>query len=485
MTLRPILGLLLVIVAPVSASALTYSDWRAASFTEEQLYDEAISDATADPDGDGMTNLHEYVFAGQPLNAEANLSPVLETMAGTLALTYRERHDLAGVQVRLQGSDTLNHWITYNSVTEADRVAYAGYDEVTLLDPQPFTSNRRFLRLRLELLPVAALRAPVQLALSVVTPTTFELSWTDPNTTETGYAVERRNRSTGDWERLITLGADTGAWTHTAADYQTGTTYRVVATGPDSSETASGPVTPPDTDGDGLPDALELGDNYAGLAGTYASSPNQFSSNGSGVSDGWQAANGYNPVAAFNHEADFDQDGLSDSEEYVLGTDPRNDDTDGDGILDPQDGWAKVAAFAPSRLALPSYVVIPIGSVGSSGHEINNAGVGLAAGNGGFFLWQGAPTALPGGKKYYGLSESGRLLYTTNDYTIAGYYSLQEGCVGINYPQDFKDAPPTEWEGAEIERNISLSTIGPDGELYGSLSQTIYYFRGLLNLAYH
>ncbi|HEY9247598.1 MAG TPA: hypothetical protein VIO38_00625, partial [Rariglobus sp.] len=45
--------------------ALTFSEWQAASFTPGQLADPAISAATADPDGDGMANLHEYVFFGE------------------------------------------------------------------------------------------------------------------------------------------------------------------------------------------------------------------------------------------------------------------------------------------------------------------------------------------------------------------------------------------------------------------------------------
>jgi Bacterial TSP3 repeat len=285
-----------------------------------------------------------------------------------LALTYRERHAMTDVSIRLQGSDTLQNWITYNTLTEADRETFTGYDEVTLLDPQAFTNSRRFLRLRLELTPVPVVRAPTQLTLEVVTPTTWSATWTDPNTTETGYAVERLPLSTGQWERLTTLGADLGTWAHTAANYQTSMTYRVVALGADNTEAASAPITLPDTEGDGLPDALELGSSFLGVVGTYASDPNQFSSNNSAISDGWLAANGFNPAAPFNGDADSDGDGLTDAEEARRGTDPHDmdGDTDNDGILDPVDGWPRTPWLSPPILPEVRYAVIPLRSAGLS-----------------------------------------------------------------------------------------------------------------------
>jgi hypothetical protein len=313
--------------------AITYWDWRAASFPEEQLYDETISGATADPDGDGMTNLHEYVFAGRPLNSDANLAPVLEPIFGTLALTYRERHDLTDVQVHLQGSDTLHTWITYNSVTAADRVARAGYDEVTLLAPGSLDESetgRRFLRLRLDLSASPSLRAPSQLSVSALTPSLWQVMWTDPNTTETGYAVERRDFA-GNWTRLTTLQSDTGTWTQPGVSYLDGTTYRVVAIGADLSERHSEPVTLTDTDGDGIPDVFELGADYAGVAGTYATYADRFSSDGSGVSDGWAPLYGFVGTPT---TADSDGDGIDDLTEAQNGLNPNSDDTDRDGRTD-------------------------------------------------------------------------------------------------------------------------------------------------------
>jgi hypothetical protein len=52
-----------------------------------------------------------------------------------------------------------------------------------------------------------------------------------------------------------------------------------------------------------------------------------------GMSDAWEVAHGLNP-AINDRNGDLDGDGLTNVQEYVLGTDPNNADTDGDGIPD-------------------------------------------------------------------------------------------------------------------------------------------------------
>ena len=53
-----------------------------------------------------------------------------------------------------------------------------------------------------------------------------------------------------------------------------------------------------------------------------------------GASDGWEKANGFDAVSAKDALLDADLDGLPNAQEYALGTDPRNADTDGDGETD-------------------------------------------------------------------------------------------------------------------------------------------------------
>jgi hypothetical protein len=64
---------------------------------------------------------------------------------------------------------------------------------------------------------------------------------------------------------------------------------------------------------------------------------------------------GHNPLA------DSDHDGLSDQDEYRLGTDPNNPDTDGDGVPDGRDGWPNDDLVNVPPLPEYSYAVIDLG----------------------------------------------------------------------------------------------------------------------------
>lgn len=86
-----------------------------------------------------------------------------------------------------------------------------------------------------------------------------------------------------------------------------------------------------DCDGDNLDNAGEE------LAGTDNNNPDTDSD---GVIDGDEVTNGSNPLDSCSPNPtaigsnDCDEDGLDNDEETFYGTDPTNDDTDGDGILD-------------------------------------------------------------------------------------------------------------------------------------------------------
>jgi hypothetical protein len=88
-----------------------------------------------------------------------------------------------------------------------------------------------------------------------------------------------------------------------------------------------------------------------------------------GMEDVWETAHGLNP-ALNDRDGDPDADGLTNIQEYLLGTDPNNPDTDGDGLPDPQevtlgtnptaadtdgdglpDGWEKAHALNPLSAA--------------------------------------------------------------------------------------------------------------------------------------
>ncbi|MDD2240274.1 MAG: hypothetical protein PHI93_06400, partial [Kiritimatiellae bacterium] len=81
----------------------------------------------------------------------------------------------------------------------------------------------------------------------------------------------------------------------------------------------------PDTDGDGLSDFDEVR--------VYGTNPLLGDTDGDGLPDAWELANGLDPLVD-DAAADKDGDGLTNLEEYHLGTDPQNPDTDGDGLND-------------------------------------------------------------------------------------------------------------------------------------------------------
>ncbi len=89
-----------------------------------------------------------------------------------------------------------------------------------------------------------------------------------------------------------------------------------------------------DTDGDGLKDGDESG---------HGTSPLEYDSDGDLLADGWEVKYGFDPTDSNvfsvdpngnNVYLDCDWDGLDDFEEVIYGTNPNNNDTDGDGVKD-------------------------------------------------------------------------------------------------------------------------------------------------------
>ncbi|MHA1617134.1 MAG: FG-GAP-like repeat-containing protein [Candidatus Njordarchaeales archaeon] len=87
-------------------------------------------------------------------------------------------------------------------------------------------------------------------------------------------------------------------------------------------------ATTQDTDGDGLSDSDELF--------TYHTDPIVNDTDMDGMPDGWEVKYHLDPLNPADNATDIDGDGLTNLEEYNHGTDPRKVDTDGDGM---PDGW--------------------------------------------------------------------------------------------------------------------------------------------------
>ena len=105
-----------------------------------------------------------------------------------------------------------------------------------------------------------------------------------------------------------------------------------------------------DTDGDNLSDNDELFN--------YLTDPTSNDTDGDGMPDGWEVEYGLNPISPFDANGDLDNDGwdfdrnsiisgfesFTNLEEYLNGTIPTNNDTDGDGM---PDGWETFHGLKP------------------------------------------------------------------------------------------------------------------------------------------
>ena len=62
---------------------------------------------------------------------------------------------------------------------------------------------------------------------------------------------------------------------------------------------------------------------------------------GDGMADAWELR--YFGMLSRNGNGDFDGDGVSDRDEFLMGTDPTKADTDGDGVADGRDNCVLLA----------------------------------------------------------------------------------------------------------------------------------------------
>ncbi|SDK75420.1 hypothetical protein [Microbulbifer yueqingensis] len=101
--------------------------------------------------------------------------------------------------------------------------------------------------------------------------------------------------------------------------------------------------TNPDTDGDGIDDSVdgfpldpaETLDSDSDGIGNNADPDDDNDS----LPDSWEVQNGMDPLNPADASADDDGDQLTGLQEYALGTDPHNSDSDGDGAADNVDLW--------------------------------------------------------------------------------------------------------------------------------------------------
>ena len=176
--------------------------------------------------------------------------------------------------------------------------------------------------------PVPPPEAPTDTVATSTNAQSVTLTWTDRSANESGFRIERRD-GTGDFLSLTSLPPNSSSFLDTAVSSGQTYTYRVIALNtsgasepsPESAARVQNPPPPP-------PEAPKL------------------------------------PPAGL----DTDSDGITDLEEALYGTDPRNPDTDADGFLDGNESFNlyNPNGRAPARLSdasLVKTVSAPIGWV--------------------------------------------------------------------------------------------------------------------------
>jgi hypothetical protein len=89
----------------------TFGDWAVRTFSATQLLNDSISGPAADPDGDGVANLMEFVVGGDALVGDAAKTNVqIVTAPGQFRLQFLERKNLAGVTRDFLSSTNLIVW---------------------------------------------------------------------------------------------------------------------------------------------------------------------------------------------------------------------------------------------------------------------------------------------------------------------------------------------------------------------------------------
>ncbi|MEM7387570.1 MAG: Ig-like domain-containing protein, partial [Verrucomicrobiota bacterium] len=120
--------------------------WRTAQFPEDA--DEGMLAWSADPDGDGKTNLQEYAFGSDPLDS-SSVGPELEWVVGsTLGFRFPVSEKAEDVVVEVEASEDLSRWVLLDHSAEAaSSTEGLRWTEVSL----PRERRDRYFRLRVRL----------------------------------------------------------------------------------------------------------------------------------------------------------------------------------------------------------------------------------------------------------------------------------------------------------------------------------------------
>ena len=133
---------------PTFATGPPYAQWLNTRFPSTQRGNGLLTGPTADPDGDGRTNLYEYAFGGSPVAADA-LNPITLLASGSeVFFDYMTDSSKTDLLITPRLSDTLASWtngtselVSQNGNLSQRRVRV------------PKSAGKKFLMLKAELTP--------------------------------------------------------------------------------------------------------------------------------------------------------------------------------------------------------------------------------------------------------------------------------------------------------------------------------------------
>lgn len=132
----------------------TFAQFRQTYLTPEQLDDPDYIDAEDDPDRDGVSNLLEFAFGGQPVIGGQAVLPRVTSTSGTSWFEYRVDTTAGGIRVTPQYSDSLQNTSWTDAVPNLH--SQAGTIQVWRVALPASGVPRRFYRVEVETSPPRA-----------------------------------------------------------------------------------------------------------------------------------------------------------------------------------------------------------------------------------------------------------------------------------------------------------------------------------------